>query len=137
METVGLVSSITQLIDITTKTIRYLNSVKDASAERSQLLLEASSLLPLLATLADQVGRADKKEAWFDRVRSLVVEHGPLDQLRKALEQLAGKLKPKKGVENVTHAFCWTLDKAYCESMLATIERAKSRIGLALQGDTL
>ncbi|KAL8721440.1 MAG: hypothetical protein Q9225_001885 [Loekoesia sp. 1 TL-2023] len=136
MEAVGLVASISQLIDITAKTIKYLNSVKDASGERSRLFLEASSLLPLLATLQDQVGRVDKEEARFDSVRSLAAEHGPLDQLRKALEQLGEKLKPKKGVKNATRAFIWTLDKAYCENLLATIERAKSSIGLALQGDT-
>lgn len=137
MEAVGLIASITQLIDVTAKTIKYLRSVKDASADRLQLLLEASSLSSLLISLEVQAKGAGKEEAWFDRVRSLAVKHGPLDQVRKALEQLAERLKPKKGVKNVTRAFVWTLDKAYCENLMKTIERAKSSVGLALQGDTL
>ncbi|KAL8758457.1 MAG: hypothetical protein Q9199_001475 [Rusavskia elegans] len=139
MEAVGLVASIAQLINVTAKTIKYLNSVKDASEDRLRLLQETTSLLPLFVKLQGQVeaAKTDKSVQWFDGVRSLAIEHGPLDQLRAALEQLAKRLKPKTGLKNVAHAFIWTFDKDYCEALLARIERAKSAINLALLGDTL
>lgn len=139
MEAVGLVASIAQLIHVTLETIKYLTSVKNASEDRSRLLQETTSLLPLFVKLQGQVEEAktDKSVQWFDGVRSLAIENGPLDQLRAALEQLAKRLKPKTGLKNVAHAFVWTFDKDDCETLLARIERAKSAINLALLGDTL
>ncbi|KAL8691378.1 MAG: hypothetical protein Q9224_004193 [Gallowayella concinna] len=136
MEAVGITASLVQLIAITAKTIKYLNSVKDASKDRASLFHEVSSLLPLLVTLQAQVNEAKQSEPWFDCVRSLGVENGPLDQLGEALVQLTKKLKPKQGVEKAAHAFIWKFDKAYCETILEKIERVKSRTSLALQGDT-
>ncbi|KAL8698451.1 MAG: hypothetical protein Q9201_006562 [Fulgogasparrea decipioides] len=137
MEAVGLPASIAQLVSLTTKTIKYLNSVRDAQDERTQLYREASSLLPLLVTLQTQVEEAKGPESWLENVRVLGVKNGPLDQLKDALEQLAKKLKPKKGVKEAARALIWTLDKGYCQDVLQTIERVKSRITLALQGDAL
>ncbi|KAI4262156.1 MAG: hypothetical protein L6R42_002664, partial [Xanthoria sp. 1 TBL-2021] len=138
MEAVGLVASIVQLINVTAKTIKYLNSVKDASEDRSRLLQETTSLLPLFVKLQGQVevAKTERSVQWFDGVSSLAIENGPFDQLRAALEQLAKRLKPKTGLKNVAHAFVWTFDKDYCEALLARIERAKSAINLALLGDT-
>ncbi|KAI4120703.1 MAG: hypothetical protein LQ338_006827 [Usnochroma carphineum] len=96
MEAVGLAASIATLIGVTAKTIKYLNKVREASADRSRLFDEASSLLPLLGNLKNQVEQESNKEAWFDCVRSLAVGNGPIDQLREAFLQLTEKLKPKK-----------------------------------------
>ncbi|KAL8995931.1 MAG: hypothetical protein Q9169_004432 [Polycauliona sp. 2 TL-2023] len=136
MEAVGLTASLGQLIEITAKTIKYLNNVKEASKERANLFQEASSLLPLLVSLQAQVSAAKQSEPWFDDIKLLGVENGPLDQLQEALVQLTSKLKPKQGVEKAARAFIWTLDKAYCESVLNKIERVKSRTALALGGGT-
>ncbi|KAL9629066.1 MAG: hypothetical protein Q9204_005491 [Flavoplaca sp. TL-2023a] len=136
MEIVGLTASVTQLIDITAKAIKYLNSVKEASKERAGLFQEASSLLPLLVNLQARVNAAKPSEPWFNDVGLLGIENGPLDQLRKALVQLTEKLKPKRGVEKAARALIWTLDKAFCDNILHKIERVKSSVSLALQGDT-
>ncbi|KAL8877180.1 MAG: hypothetical protein Q9198_004760 [Flavoplaca austrocitrina] len=64
------------------------------------------------------------------------MQHGPIDQLREALEQLAEKLKPRTGIKGTLRAFVWTLDKAYTQEILGKIERVKTRVILALQGDT-
>ncbi|KAL9022255.1 MAG: hypothetical protein Q9180_008571, partial [Flavoplaca navasiana] len=132
MEIASLTASVTQLIDVTAKAIKYLNSVKEASKERAILFQEASSLLPLLTQI-----NAARSEPWFDYTKLLGIENGPLDQLQEALVQLTKKLKPKRGVEKAARAFIWTLDKAFCENILHKIERVKSSISLALQGDTL
>ncbi|KAL8664144.1 MAG: hypothetical protein Q9202_003328 [Teloschistes flavicans] len=136
MEAVGLAASIVQLIDLTTKAIKYLNSVKRSSKERTELSLEASSLLQFLLDLQNKVDQSNGTESWFHGLKSLDLENGPLDQLRGALQQLAKRLKPKKGIKDATSAFTWNLNKGYCMEVLNTIERVKSRITLALVGDT-
>ncbi|KAL8963127.1 MAG: hypothetical protein Q9193_000562 [Seirophora villosa] len=136
MELVGAVASITQLVDITAKTVQYLNSVKDASKERLKVAREASGLLPLLWDLQSHVD-ASNNEDRSRRVGSLAANHGAIDQLREALEELAKKLEPKKGLEDKLRAFVWTLDKTYTQQLLRKIERVKSSVSIALQGDTL
>ncbi|KAL8921943.1 MAG: hypothetical protein Q9172_003757 [Xanthocarpia lactea] len=136
MEAIGVAASLTQLIEVTVKTVKYLNSVREASKDRAGVLREASALLPLLVNLQTQVSDAKQSETWFCCIGSLAVGNGPLDQLREALAQLTKRLKPKKGIENAARALIWTLDKAYCDELLWKIERVKSRISLALQGDT-
>ncbi|KAL8785730.1 MAG: hypothetical protein Q9213_003197 [Squamulea squamosa] len=135
MEAVGLAAGVAQLIDLAIKSISYLNSIKNASRERSSLFQEISSLLPLLATLESQIGEAKQSEVWFNCVRLLAAENGIFEQLREKLSSLAKELKPRKGFESVTHAFLWTFDKAHCEALLQKIQNLKSIIALALQGD--
>ncbi|KAL9034084.1 MAG: hypothetical protein Q9180_005599 [Flavoplaca navasiana] len=135
-EVVGLVAAVVQLINVTEKTISYIESVKDASQDRLRVGREASGLLPLLHDLKSEVS-VNGDEEWSRCVRSLALEHGPIDQLREALEQLAEKLKPRTGFKGTLRAFVWTLDKAYTQEILGKIERVKTRVILALQGDTL
>ena len=139
MDVVSPAASIAALIDVTLKTIKYLNSVKEASDDRLKLSVETTSLLPLLINLKNQVDQKTNGEAWFDCVKSLAVENGPIDQLREALLQLTKKLKPKpkNGLKNLTRAFIWPFDKGYCEEILKKVERVKTRISLAVQQDTL
>ncbi|KAL9034131.1 MAG: hypothetical protein Q9180_005577, partial [Flavoplaca navasiana] len=138
MEVIGLSASVSTLIDVTLKTIKYLTRIKEASNDRLTLSTETSSLLPLLMDLRDQIDQKNNGEAWFDCVRSLGDKNGPIDQLREALVQLTEKLKPKSksGLKNLTRAFIWPFDKDYCEEILRKIERVKSKISLAVQRDT-
>ncbi|KAI4218157.1 MAG: hypothetical protein L6R36_009100 [Xanthoria steineri] len=138
MEPVGVAASIVQLINVTAKTIKYLNSVKDASEDRSRLLQETTSLLPLFISLQGKVETAKNHQSveWLRHVRDVAVESGPFDQLRSALELLAKRLKPKHGLKGVAYAFVWTLHRDESEALLARIERVKSTINLALHGDT-
>ena len=139
MGSVETAASIVTLIEITMKTIKYLNKVKDASEDRSRLRQETSNILPLFISLQGKVEAAKNHQSveWLHHVRGLAVENGPLDQLRSALEHLAKRLKPKNGLKGVAHAFVWTLHKDESEALLARIERVKTTINLALQGDIL
>ncbi|KAL8752513.1 MAG: hypothetical protein Q9199_005692 [Rusavskia elegans] len=134
-EVVGLVAAVVQLVDVTKKTITFIESVKDASQDRLKVGREASGLLPLLYDLESEVS-VNKNEEWSRCVRSLAMEHGPIGQLREALEQLAEKLKPRTGLKGTLRAFVWTLDKTHTQEILGKIERVKTRVSLALQGDT-
>ena len=137
MEAVGLAASIVQLIDATTKAIKYLNNVKDAPKDRATLAREAANLLALLMDLRCRVEEAESTDPWFTGVRSLGVKGGPLDQFKEAMEELARKLKPESGVKMFSKALRWTLDKNEINNILSKIERLKTLVGLALQKDHL
>ena len=137
MEPVGVAASLVALIGVTAKTIQYLSSVKEASKERKSLLREASDLLQMLISLQNKIDETKRNTAFYNSTETLATENGPLDQLREALEQLSTRIKPQKGIKNVTHALTWALDKDRCSEVLGKIERVKSRINLALQGDIL
>ena len=51
----GFVSVVVQLIDVTSKTVRYLNEVKDAPKDRAKLARETTGLLSLFTDLGYQV----------------------------------------------------------------------------------
>ena len=137
MEPIGAAASITTLISITAKTIKYLSSADKASDERKALSREATDLLQVLISLQNRLDEPQQSEPWHENVRRLATEHGAFEQLREALEKLAVKLKPEKGIKNKARNLIWTLHKTECEDTLNKIERVKSRVSLALQGDNL
>jgi len=132
---VGLAASIIQLIDVTTKAIKYLNDVKDAHKDRARLAREATSLLALLTDLRYRVEETESTDPWFTAVRLLGVEGGPLERFKRAIVELVRKLKPGSGMKKFSKAPLWTLDKNEINNILSKIERLKSRVGLALQED--
>lgn len=137
MEAVGLAASIIQLISVTTKTVKYLNNVKNATKDRARLSEEVISLLALLMKLRDKVEEPTTTNTWLTGVRVLGVGNGPLDQLKVAMEKLVKRLKPLSGIKGAGRALIWTLDKEECLAALSKIERLKTLIGLALQEELL
>jgi hypothetical protein len=136
---VGLVAGLVQLIDTTTKVVRYVNDVKDAPSERAHLARHSSSLLALLTDLRYRVEEAKSaSEPWFVAVRGLGVQGGSLDQLRDRMERLATELEPSTGrLRKAGMLFTWAFDKKEIDEVLAQIERVKTLVMLALQNDQL
>ncbi|KAI9830716.1 MAG: hypothetical protein M1819_005380 [Sarea resinae] len=130
-----LSSSIVQLIDATTKAVKYINAVKNAPKDRATLACEASSLLVLFTKLRYRVEDAKSAEPWFDGVRSLGLGGGPLDQFRKTMEELARKLKPDTRMKNLGKTLIWPLEKSDTKGILSGIERMKRLVSIALVGD--
>ncbi len=112
--------------------VQYLSDVKDASQERSKLLLEISSSTGILFTLKD-LAALDAK--WLNTVKALGTPNGPLEAFQRALETLAAKLKPAIGLKKVGKSLAWSFQKAEVKDALATIERQKTVFILALQND--
>ncbi|KAI4124244.1 MAG: hypothetical protein LQ338_004901 [Usnochroma carphineum] len=136
MDPINFAASVAALIGVLSKTISYLSAVKDASTERKALSQEAAGLLSVLISLQNKVEDHESLESCSEGIRILATEYGPLDQLREALKQLAQRLKPqKKGIKKFAGTLIWPFDKKQCEEMLKKVERVKSRINLALQGD--
>ncbi|KAF5632082.1 hypothetical protein F52700_6601 [Fusarium sp. NRRL 52700] len=134
---VGLIASIAQIIDATTKVLRYLNDVKNAPKARARVAQEASLLLALLTNLRYRLEDTDAKDPWVQGVMTLGMAGGPLDQFREALEELAGKLQSSGTAKSVGKALSWHFEKKEVDDFLNRMERLKSFIALALQGDVL
>lgn len=134
---IGLTASLVQLIGAVTKTLGYLNDIKNAPKERTQLSQETLGLLGLLMSLRDKVETADPTSSWFDRVRSLSQSGGPLEQYKKSLDDLAKLLKPEAGLKHLGKKLVWPLDKKRIHDVLMMIERLKTLISIALQEDNL
>jgi hypothetical protein len=134
---VGLLASIIQVIDATTTVIKYLNDFRKAPNDRVRLSQEATNLLSLLITLRSMVEEAKTTDPWFAHIRSLGVMNGPLDQVKDAMEELAGKLQTEPGLKRLCQDLMWTVDKKQCNEVLTKIERLKTLILLARQEDSL
>jgi hypothetical protein len=87
--------------------VQYINNVKDSSKERVRIRDEISSTSILLYMLKDCVQQAHLGEPWLSTVQSLLRRYakGPLEQSKRALEQLALGLEPSKGLKRVEKAF--------------------------------
>jgi len=135
----GLIASISTIIESTTKAIGYVNDVKDAPAERAQFARHASSLLALLTDLKYRIEELKPiSDPWFKALSGLDTYGGSLDQLRDQMECLARKLEPSDGrLGKMGKALTWSLDKKEIEKVLAQIERVKSLVMIALQYDQL
>jgi hypothetical protein len=57
--------------------------------------------ISLLTNLRFRVEGANPENLWFNAVRALAVENGPLDQFKAALEQLVSKMAPRDGLRKV------------------------------------
>ena len=133
----GLAASILQIINTTAQTIQYLKDVRDAPEDRAQILGETASLLGLLKDLRARVEHANQTDPWYVRIRLLEGQGGPLDQYQSAMIVLAKKLKPESGLKKLEKRLLWTFDRKQIKATLDLIERLKSLISLALQGDHL
>ena len=130
---VGLLASIGQLIDLTSKFVEYINKVASAPKDRVLLAMEASSLLALLTSLKYRAEESPKEQdPWFVGLRSLACEYGPIQQFKLAMIELAGKFEPKKG-----GSLRWPFTEKSIKDILSRIERLKSLVTMALQGDHL
>ena len=135
----GLVAAIIQLIGTTSAAIGYANEIRDASADRAQFAQEAASLLFLLTNLRNRLDKvSNTSDPWFASLQRLGAEGGPLGQLQEHMGKLNDKLRPPDGsqpLKTLARKLTWPLDKKEIERILAQIERVKTLISSALDGD--
>ncbi len=127
--------SIVAVLQLTSTVVHYINDVKDASEERLRIRDEISSTSFLLYMLKDRIQQAHSSELWLSMVQSLDVPKGPLEQFKRALEQLASRLAPCQGLKKIRNALTWPFQREEIEEILSTIERQKSLFDLTLQND--
>ena len=94
----GMVAAIAQLIETTSKTVRYLNDVKGAPKDRAKLAQEATNLLSDFTRLRYRVEEAGSTDPWYIGIRSLGGAGGPLKDFESTMEDLGDRLAPGKGL---------------------------------------
>ena len=134
---VGAAASIAQLVETTSRVIKYLSDIKEEKKERIRLSRELSSLLNILLDLEARLDEKGTRDPSMKGLQSLAVPHGPIEQLKEALEGMAKKFEPKSGLSKVKGTLLWPFDRKELEEVLGRIERQKSTINYALQGDQM
>ncbi|KAJ5619424.1 hypothetical protein N7510_003408 [Penicillium lagena] len=135
----GVLAVIVQVIETTATAIRFLNDLKHASKEQALLSYETASLLLLMTNLRSRLEEADRPEwkTWSEGILVLGAKNGALDQVHTAMEELLTKLDKMSNRSKVANTLAWKLEKDECTAILERIERSKTTISLALQGDQL
>lgn len=135
-----MVARIITILDLTAKLTSYINDVKNATKEQTQVALEASFLSGLLISLRFQVEATEAallSDPWFNQVKLLGREHGPLDQLHSILIKMVEQLQGARKRDQVKISIMWTFRKTQVEDLLKKMERLKTLVQCALNGDLL
>ena len=136
MDPLSITASIVAVLQLTHAVIGYLIDVKDAPRDRAQCALEASNLYNLLVTLRLRLEESSD-ELWYAEVRALDVENGPLDQYKRALEQLQKKITSGSGIKKIGNTLWWKFSKEEVTNILSRMERLKKLVQIALEMDHL
>jgi hypothetical protein len=131
---IGLVATVAQLISSTTQVIGFINDARHATKESIQFAQEAYHILGLLLQLRSHVEDPQTPRAWYLGVTPLT---SYLDSLDKLLNELAMKLLPLSKTQKYTQKLFWTKNKKEVIELLGKIERLKTLIGLAVEGNLL
>jgi hypothetical protein len=137
MDPLSVTASIIAVLQLSAKVLNYLNDVKDASKDRAECAIEASTLYSLLLNLRFRLEGGDVSQPWYAAVRALAVENGPLDQFKQALETLQAKMTDGGRLKKAGDVLMWKFRKEEIAEILARIERLKTLVEIALQMDHL
>lgn len=126
-----MTASIITVLELTGILTRYVNAVRHAPKERASLGREASNIYALLTSLRFRVEDARGSDPWFNQIKLLAADNGPLDQFKSILERLVGRLEATNKLSGIR----WKFNKVEVEEALGQIERLKSLVNLALAND--
>jgi hypothetical protein len=135
----SVTASTISLLQLTGTVLKYLRDVKDASADRKNLIHEISSTRGILSTLNETLEEArTDDESWSATIRGLEDPDGPLSLLKTTLQQLAATFEgwaSATGIKKAANSLRWPFKQGEVEKILRVIERQKSTLSLALEND--
>ena len=131
----GVTASIITILQLSQLVTQTLIDLTSASEDRLRLLYEVIGVSSLLSILKDHAQRVESTDKWRSTIMSLALPKGPLEQFKKALEQVAFKLVPVKGLKKIGKNLIWPFQKTEVLEILNTIERQKSLFALAVEND--
>ena len=132
-----MTASIIAILQLTTTLTNYIYNVRNASKEQATLAIETSNLCSLLISLRFQVEAARSDDPWFNQVKMLGIHNGPLDQFKDILEMMVQRLSSSRKRDQIRSVLTWKFTKLEIETALKRIERLKSLVSCALNGDLL
>jgi hypothetical protein len=137
MDPLSFTASIIALLKLTAKVNSYLLDVRGAPEEYRRCESEVLNIQTLLMELRRRLAEPGQSEPWFAKVQELGIKDGPLDQYRRAVEQLQPMNKKGGKLKRAGDALLWTFRKEEVNSILGEMERLKSLIHIALDMDHL
>jgi hypothetical protein len=142
MDPLSIIVSTTALIEFTGEAIGYINAVKTSSKDRAKLAIELSNLCNLLTNLRYRLEGSDTNEPWYTAARALSVKNGPFDQYKDGLLELQKNIPGGTGsswgrLKEMKDALTWRFAEKDVADALARMERLKSLVAIALDGDSL
>jgi hypothetical protein len=137
MDPISLTASIIGVLQLTSALTSYINDARNTTAEQAKVAVEAGNLHGLLTTLRFRVEEARSDDPWFDQVKLLGIENGPLDQLKDILKIMLNELPLSRKRDQIKSALLWKFTKKEVENALARMERLKSLINCALTNDLM
>lgn len=132
-----MTASIIAILQLTTTLTGYINDARNATREQAMVAVEASTLYSLLTRLRFRVEAAQSDDPWFNQVRMLGTQDGPLDQFKDVLERMVGQISPSRKRDKIKSVLTWKFTKSEVENALKRMERLKSLINCALTEDLL
>jgi hypothetical protein len=137
MDPLSMTASIIAILELTSSLTSYINDVRHATREQKRVAVEASNFYSLLTSLRFRVEEARADEPWFNQVKLLGIENGPLDQFKDALEKMVEQVPSSRKRDQVKSALTWKFTKVEVENTLWRMERLKSLVQCALTEDVL
>ena len=137
MDPLSVTASIVALLQLTAVLTNFINDVRHATSDQKKVALEASNLHSLLLQLRFRVDEAQSDDAWFDQVRLLGRDNGPLEQFKHILEKMVEQTTMTGKRDRVKSALTWKWTKSEIAEALTQMERLKTLITIALTNDVL
>ena len=132
-----MTASIIAILQLTTNLTGYINDMRNATTEQAKVTVEASTLYSLLTSLRFRVEAARSDDPWFNQVKMLGAQNGPLDQFKDVLKRMVGQISLSRKRDQIKSALVWKFTKSEVENALKRMERLKSLINCALTEDLL
>lgn len=133
----SVTAGVIAVLQLTEKLLGYITTTKNASKEQTQVAIEASNVYGLLTTLRFRVQAASIDDPWFQQIKLMNAEDGPLDQLKRILQKMVAKMESANKLEDIKNALRWKFTRTEMMEALNHIERLKSLVQLALTNDLL
>lgn len=137
MDPLSVVASIIAISQATGTIVDYFNHFKNANKDQQHAAVELCNLQSLLQRLRFRAQEASSGDPWFNQIKQMAKNQGPLDQFKDTVEAMANKIAPASKVAKIKTKLLWKSEKADLVELLTKIERLKSFIDLALSDDHL
>lgn len=139
MEALGVVATISSLVEVTAKVFglcqEYYSAVKGAREEIRRLSDEVMSLQDILINLAE----LDETSVKLSTLNTLNQPHGPIQECQARLNGLLERLNPGQGKNQMKRfglrALSWPFNRKDVDETVRFIERQKALFNLALTAD--
>jgi hypothetical protein len=131
----SVIASICAVVHLARSVVGYLNDVKDASTACCKILVEISIINGVLSSLESLIGDPESGNTWLNTTKLLSGGNSPLALFKISIERLAMRLEPVAGLKRAGRAFFWPFKNGEITNILATMERQKTLLLLAVQND--